>query len=163
MVRPGQGSRRRQTLINLGCDVVAQHTDSPAGLQVCEQRKAWCFGQGADMKKFAPKTQLTAIEDIWGPYYISRAKAMLDGSWKSGRRVVGMKEGTVVISPYSSAMPDNVKAAADKVIAGWKDGSYDVFTGEMKDQSGKVRVPKGERMKDADLAVIDWYVQGVQS
>jgi len=74
-----------------------------------------------------------------------------------------MKEGTVVISPYRKAVPDNVKAAADKVIAGWKDGSYDVFTGPIMDQTGKERLAKGERMKDGDLAVIDWYVKGVQS
>ncbi len=34
------------------------------------------------MSRFTPKTRLTAIEDIWGPYYISRAKAVLDGTWK---------------------------------------------------------------------------------
>jgi basic membrane protein A and related proteins len=160
---PAKEAAAVQTLANLGCDVIAQHTDSPAGLQVCEQRKVWCFGQGADMTRFAPKTHLTAIEDIWGPYYISRAKAALDGSWKPDDAWWGMKEGTVVISPYSKAVPDNVKAAADQVIAGWKDGSYDVFTGPILDQTGKERVAKGERMKDADIAVIDWYVQGVQS
>ena len=69
------------------------------------------------------------IEDIWGPYYISRAKAMLDGTWKPDDAWWGFKEGTVVMSPYNKALPDNVKAAADKIIAGWKDGSYDVFTG----------------------------------
>ena len=160
---PAKEAAAVSTLINLGCDVVAQHTDSPAGLQVCEQRKAWCFGQGADMKKFAPKTQLTAIEDIWGPYYIALAKALLDGSWKSDDAWWGMKEGTVVISPYSKAMPDNVRAAADKVIAGWKDGTYDVFTGPISDQTGKERVAKGEKIKDGDALVMDWYVQGVQS
>ncbi len=67
------------------------------------------------------------------------------------------------MSPYNKALPDNVKAAADKVIAGWKDGSYDVFTGPIVDQSGKERVAKGQRMEDKDLAVIDWYVKGVQS
>src|SRR5208337_3609704 len=131
---PAKEAAAVQTLANLGCDVVAQHTDSPAGLQVCEQRKVWCFGQGADMSRFAPKTQLTAIEDIWGPYYISRAKAMLDGAWKPDDAWWGMKEGTV-----------------------------DVFTGPIQDQSGKERLPASERMKDADLAVIDWYVKGVQS
>lgn len=160
---PAKEAAAVQTLANLGCDVIAQHTDSPAGLQVCEQRKVWCFGQGADMTRFAPKTHLTAIEDIWGPYYISRAKAALDGSWKPDDAWWGMEEGTVVISPYNKALPDNVKAAADKVIAGWKDGSYDIFTGPIMDQTGKERVAKGERMKDADIAVIDWYVQGVQS
>jgi simple sugar transport system substrate-binding protein len=107
--------------------------------------------------------QLTAIENIWGPYYISRAKAMLEGTWKSDDAWWGMKEGAIVIAPYNKAMPDNVRAAADKVIAGWKDGGYDVFTGEMKDQTGNVRVPKGEKLKDADALVMDWYVQGVQS
>jgi basic membrane protein A and related proteins len=160
---PAKEAAAVQTLINLGCDVVAQHTDSPAGLQVCEQRKVWCFGQGADMSRFAPKTQATGIEDIWGPYYTSRAKAMLDGSWKPDDAWWGFKEGTVVMSPYNKALPDNVKAAADKVIAGWKDGSYDVFTGPITDQDGKERVAKGQRMEDKDLAVIDWYVKGVQS
>lgn len=160
---PAKEAAAVQTLINLGCDVIAQHTDSPAGLQVCEQRKAWCFGQGADMHKFAPKTQLTAIEDIWGPYYISRAKAVLDGSWKPDDAWWGFKEGTVVMAPFSPSVTPAAKAASEKVIAGWKDGSYDVFTGEIRDQSGAVKVPKGQRMEDKDLAVIDWYVQGVQS
>ena len=106
---PAKEAAAVQTLANLGCDVIAQHTDSPAGLQVCEQRKVWCFGQGADMSRFAPKTQATAIEDIWGPYYISRAKAMLDGSWKPDDAWWGFKEGTVVISPYNKALPDDVK------------------------------------------------------
>ena len=67
------------------------------------------------------------------------------------------------MSPYNKALPDNVKAAADKIIAGWKDGSYDVFTGPIMDQTGKERLAKGQRMEDKDLAVIDWYVKGVQS
>jgi basic membrane protein A len=160
---PAKEAAAVETLANLGCDVVAQHTDSPAGLQVCEKRKVWCFGQGADMAKFAPKTQLSAIEDIWGPYYSSRAQALLDGSWKPDDAWWGFKEGTVVMGPYNKALPPEVAAAADKVIAGWKDGTYDVFTGEIADQSGIVKVPKGQRMEDKNLAVIDWYVKGVQS
>ena len=160
---PAKEAAAVQTLVNLGCDVVVQHTDSPAGLQAAEARKVWCFGNAADMSRFAPKMQLTAIENIWGPYYISRAKAMLDGTWKSDDAWWGMKEGALVMAPYNKAMPDNVKAAADKMIAGWKDGSYDVFTGPISDQSGKQRVANGQRMEDKDLAVLDWYVKGVQS
>ena len=73
------------------------------------------------------------------------------------------KEGAVVISPYNRSMPENVRAAADKVIAGYKDGSYDVFTGPITDQAGKERVAKGDRMAPKDLATIDWFVKGVQS
>ncbi len=160
---PAKEAAAAQTLANLGCDFIATHTDSPAALQVCEKRKIYGFGQGADMSRFAPHAHLTAIEDIWGPYYISRAKAMLGGSWTADNTWWGMKEGTVVISPYNAAVPADVRAAADKIIAGWKDGSYDVFAGPISDQSGKERVAKGERMKDEEILVMDWYVKGVQS
>ena len=103
-------------------------------------------------RRFAPHAHLTASLDIWGPYYISRAKAMLDGTWKPDDAWWGMKEGILGMAPYNKAVPENVRAAADKIIAGWKDGSYDVFTGPIADQSGKERVPAGERMKDADIA-----------
>ena len=56
-----------------------------------------------------------------------------------------------------------MRAAADKIIAGTKDGTYDVFTGPISDQTGKERVAKGQRMEDKDLLVMDWYVKGVQS
>ena len=59
-----------------------------------------------------------------------------------------MKEGALVMAPYNKAMPDDVKAAADKMIAGWKDGSYDVFTGPISDQSGKQRVTVLQRLRE---------------
>ena len=115
------------------------------------------------MSTFAPNAHLTAIEDIWGPYYVARAQAILDGSWASADTWDGMKEGTVVISPYNAAVPADVAAEADKIQAGYKDGSFDIFTGPIFDQDGKERVKAGEVMTMADLAVIDWFVQGVES
>ena len=160
---PAKEAAATETLTNLGCDIVTAHTDSPAVLQVLEKKKLYGFGNAADMSRFAPRAQLTAIENIWGPYYISRAKAVIDGSWKSDDAWWGMKEGSVVISPYNKAMPENVRAAADKIIAGYKDGSYDVFTGPVADQSGAMKIAKGDRMALKDLATIDWFVKGVQS
>ena len=132
-------------------------------LQVCEKRKIYGFGYGADMSRFAPKAQLTASLDLWGPYYIERAKAMLDGSWKSDDVWWGIKEGLLGMAPYSKAVPDNVRAAADKIVAETKAGTYEVFTGPIADQSGKERVAKGQRMDDKDLLAMDWYVKGIQS
>ena len=160
---PAKEAAATETLANLGCDVITTHTDSPAALQVMEQKGLYGFGQGADMSKYAPHAHLTAIEDIWGPYYTSRAQAVLDGKWASIDTWWGMKEGTVKISPYNASLPKEVAAAADKIQAGWKDGSYSVFTGPIKDQGGAEKVAKGVRMEDKDLAVIDWYVNGVQS
>lgn len=160
---PPKEAAATETLINLGCDVVTTHTDSPAPLQILEQKGLYGFGQGADMSTFAPHAHLTAIEDIWGPYYIERAQAILDGTWKSADTWDGFKEGTVVISPYNESVPDDVKALADGIQAGYKDGSYNVFTGPIYDQDGTLRVKEGEVMPLEELATIDWFVKGVES
>jgi simple sugar transport system substrate-binding protein len=160
---PPKEAAATETLINLGCDVVTTHTDSPGPLQILEQKGLHGFGQGANMSSFAPNAHLTAIEDIWGPYYVERAKALLDGSWKSADTWDGFKEGTVVISPYSKDVPADVAKLADDVQAGYKAGTYNIFTGPIYDQDGTLRVKEGEVMADADLAVIDWFVKGVES
>ena len=160
---PPKEAAATETLVNLGCDIVATHTDSPGPLQILEQKGLYGFGQGADMSQFAPNAHLTAIEDIWGPYYVARAQAIIDGTWKSEDTWDGFKEGTVVISPYNKAVPADVVKLADDVQAGYKAGTYNIFTGPIYDQDGKLRVKEGEVMKDADLAVIDWFVKGVES
>jgi len=42
------------------------------------------------------------------------------------------------------------------------EGKFHPFTGEIKDQSGKVRVAAGATMPDAELRSIDWLVEGIQ-
>ena len=49
--------------------------NSPAAMQVAQERGVFAFGQASDMKSFGPKAQLTSIMDNWGPYYIARTKA----------------------------------------------------------------------------------------
>src|SRR6478735_5274002 len=116
---PPKEAAATETLINLGCDIVTTHTDSPGPLQILEQQGLHGFGQGADMSQFAPNAHLTAIGDIWGPYYVARTKALLDGSWASADTWDGFKEGTVVISPYNKAIPAEVVALADDVQKGY--------------------------------------------
>ena len=160
---PPKEAAATETLINLGADIVTTHTDSPAALQILEQKGLFGFGQGADMSSFAPNAHLTAIEDIWGPYYIERVQAILDGKWASTDTWDGFKEGTVVISPYNKAVPADVVALADEVQAGYKAGSFNIFTGPIYDQAGTLKVKEGEVISDADLAVMDWFVKGVES
>ena len=56
-----------------GCDMVAQHTDSPAPMQAAEQQ-----GKHLDLDKHQIKLllhlmlQLTATIDNWSPYYIRK-------------------------------------------------------------------------------------------
>src|SRR5580698_4722280 len=80
---PGKEADAAKALLDQGADIVMQHTDSPAAMQIASERGKLAFGQDSEMIKFGPKAQLTSIEDNWGPYYISRVKAELEGTWKS--------------------------------------------------------------------------------
>ncbi|MFT5893294.1 MAG: basic membrane protein A, partial [bacterium] len=60
---PGKEADAAKALIDQGVDIITQHTDSPAPLQVAEERGVMGFGQASDMSAFAPKAQLTSIID----------------------------------------------------------------------------------------------------
>lgn len=158
---PGKEGDAAKALIDQGADIITQHTDSPAPLQVAEKRGVYAFGQASDMKAFAPKAQLTSIIDNWDAYYIERVKAVMDGSWKSQDSWSGIKTGMVEMAPYGDAVPADVREMADKVKASIVDGSFHPFQGPIKNQKGEVVVKEGEIISDADLSKLAWYVEGV--
>src|SRR5215470_12536010 len=101
---------------SLGADIIMQHIDSPAAVQVAAARGALAFGQDSDMIKFDPKTQLTSIIDNWTPYYDERVRAELAGKWISTDIWGGLKSKLVVMAPYTN-MPDDVKKMAEATEA----------------------------------------------
>lgn len=158
---PGKEADAAKALIDQGADIIAQHTDSPAPLQVAEKRGVKGFGQASNMIKFAPKAQLSAIVDNWDPYYIARVKAVMDGSWASIDTWGGIKSGMVEMAPYTN-MPDDVKAEAEALEAKLSAGEVHAFDGPIKDQDGKVLVEAGKRFDDKTLATMNFYVEGVE-
>ena len=152
-----------------GADILAQHTDSPAMLQTAQKAGVHGFGQSSDMKAFAPKAQLFSSVNNWGPYYISKIQQMMDGKWSTGdgpdhwagNTWVGMADDYLVLSPFEN-MPSDVAAAAAKAAADIKSGKNKIFTGPIKDNSGKIRVPAGKTLNDGELfQTLDYYVDGI--
>ncbi len=161
-VDPGKEADAAKALIDQGADVIMQHTDSSAPCQVAQERGVWCVGQASDQTRFAPKAHLTAIVDEWGSYYIKRAKAVLDGTWKSEDVWGGMKDGFLSLAPFNPAIPADVRAKADQAVADIKAGKLLPFAGPIKNQAGAEVVKAGESIPDDKLAGLDWYVEGVQ-
>ncbi len=159
---PGKEGDAAKALIDQGADIILQHTDSPAPLQVAESRGVWGVGQASDMSKFAAKAQLTAIIDNWDKYYVDRVKAALDGTWKSEDTWGGLDSKMVEIAPYNDAIPADVVALAEEARKGIIDGSIKPFAGPIKAQDGTVKVKEGEALDDGALLGMDWYVEGVQ-
>lgn len=159
---PGKEGDAAKALIDQGADIILQHTDSPAPLQVAESRGVWAVGQASDMGHFAPKAQLTAIIDDWDGYYVSRVKAALDGSWASTDTWGGFKSGMVGLAPYNKAIPADVVALAEATRKGIIDGSILPFAGPFKKQDGSVGAAAGTALDDGVLAGMNWYVEGVE-
>tara|TARA_B100001250_G_scaffold407782_2_gene429119 strand:+ start:562 stop:1587 length:1026 start_codon:yes stop_codon:yes gene_type:complete len=126
---PGKEGDAAQVLIQQGADIITQHTDSPAALQVAAKEGVFAFGQASDMIQFAPNTQLTAIIDQWGPYYVERVRAVIDGTWKSEDTWGGMDTGMVEMAPMTN-MPHNVMHIALQVAEDIKSGKLDPFGGK---------------------------------
>ena len=65
------------------------------------------------------------------------------------------------LSPISPLVP---KAVVDEVMAVQdtiRNGEWDVFWGELKDNTGAVRQKAGEKMSDDAMLTMDWFVEGV--
>ena len=126
---PSKEADAATVLIQQGADIITQHTDSPAALQVAEKNGIKAFGQASDMIMFAPNTQLTAIIDQWGPYYVERVKAVLDGTWESTDTWGGMDTGMVEMAPMTN-MPEDVAETAIAITNQIYDGKFNIFPGK---------------------------------
>ncbi|MFC7051542.1 BMP family ABC transporter substrate-binding protein [Hansschlegelia quercus] len=159
---PGKESDAAKALVDQGADILMQHTDSPAAMKLAEERGILAFGQSSDMADFGPKAQLTSIVDDWNYYYISRVKAVMDGSWKPDNVWDGLKEKMVELAPYGPAVPDDVKKMADETKAKIISGELHPFIGPIAKQDGTPWLKDGEKAQDKDLLSMNFFVQGVE-
>lgn len=159
---PSKEADAANVMMAEGCDMVAQHTDSPAPLQAAQSQGKLGFGQASDQYKFAPKAQLTATIDNWGPYYVKKVGQVIAGTWQKENYFGDMDEGAVQMAPFTN-MPDNVKMKAAEIKQAISDGKYFAFTGPIKDNTGKLQLKDGEVADDAHLNTMMYYVEGIDA
>jgi len=158
---PGKEADAAKALLDQGADVIMQHTDSPAAMQIASERGKLAFGQDSEMIKFGPKAQLTSIMDNWAPYYIDRVKAELAGTWKSEDTWGGLKSKMVVMAPYTN-MPDDVKKLAMDTEAAIIAGKLYPFKCPIMGQDGKeVECKGGDHLADGQVLGMNFYVKGI--
>jgi basic membrane protein A and related proteins len=158
---PGKEADAAKALLDQGADVIMQHTDSPAAMQIASERGKLAFGQDSEMIKFGPKAQLTSIMDNWAPYYIDRVKAELDGKWTSEDTWGGLKSKMVVMAPFTN-MPDDVKKLAMDTEAAIIDGKLFPFKCPVMGQDGKeVECKGGDHLADGQVLGMNFYVKGI--
>ncbi|MDF2547497.1 MAG: family transporter substrate-binding protein [Anaerosolibacter sp.] len=159
---PAKEKEAAKSLLDAGADVIAQHQDTPGPQQAAEEKGAFSIGYNTDMSQFAPKAYLTSPVWNWGPYYVETVKAVKEGTWKSEQYWGSMKDGVVELAPMTDLVDEETKALVESKKNEMLQGTWDVFTGEIKDQTGTVRVNVGEKMADEEMLSFDWFVEGVE-
>jgi basic membrane protein A and related proteins len=158
---PTTEKKAAESLHSAGADVLGQNVDSPATGQYAESKRVPWVGYDSDAKSFAPKSWLTASVYDWGPYYLRRVKAAMDGTWKSGFYYGSIKDGFTGLAPYGPDVTAKTKAAIAAKMKQIENGTFYEFTGPLYDQSGKLKVPAGKKLTVQDLYAMNWLVKGV--
>ena len=159
---PPKESEAAQALINQKADVLLQNTDSTAVLQTAEKNGKYAFGWDSDMSAFAPKAHLGSAVVNWVPYYEKAVNDVLSGSWKTSDTKWGTKEGANDLIKINDAVPEAAKKRVEEIKNGLKAGTFAVFKGPLKDNSGKVVLEKDVAADDAWKGKINFYVEGVE-
>lgn len=149
-------------LFNQNVDVIAFHTGSTAVMAAAQERGKMAVAYHSDMRKVAPDAQIIAVTHEWGAYYTARIKAVQQGQWQTGNVWGGVKEGMVRVGDFGPKVPKAVQA---EVLAKQKDvasGKLHPFAGPISDNDGKLVVPAGQALSDAQILSMNYLVAGVQ-
>ena len=152
-------------LFNQNVDVIAFHTGSNAVMVAAQERGKMAVAYHSDMRKVAPDAQIVAVTHEWGNYYTQRAKAVLDGTWKSGNVWGGVKEGMVRVDAFGPKVPQAVQGevlARQKDIAAGTLRPFTALASGVKDNEGNTVIPAGTTLTDAQILGMNWLVAGVQ-
>ncbi len=158
---PATEKEAAKALLDAGCDVIAQHQDSPGPQEAAQERGVYSVGYNTDMSAFAPKAHLTAPMWNWSVIYEYVLDQVRAGTWKSEDIWWGMDKGVVDLAPYGDMVPEDVRAKVDAAKAELVAGTDNVYAGPLFDQKGEQKVAEGERLSDGDLLGMMWFVKGV--
>jgi basic membrane protein A len=158
----GEANAARQ-LLALGCDVIAQHCDTPNPQLEAAKARKWSIGYNSDMSREAPEAVITSVIWNWGVYYTYLVQSVIDGSFTTAPYVGGLREGVVdITSPAVFAAPgtaEAIAAARERI----ENGGFNVFDSLMETNDGRTIGDPGSTLPDDVITRgIDWYYRNVR-
>ena len=152
------------SLADQGVDVFTMHVDGPkVVVETAAKRGKMVCGYHASQAKLAPQAYLTGAEWNWLTAYTQIVEAARTGKPHPNFVRGGLKEGFVKSSPYGSSVSEAARKNAEDVRARMMNGTFDIFAGEIKDNTGKVVIAKGTTLKQTDVTLegMNYLVEGV--
>lgn len=149
-------------LLNMNCDVIAQHCDTVYPQTLAQDKGVYSIGYNSDMSKEAPEACLCSVIWNWSAYYTSAVQSVIDGTWDGSNYYGGMNENLVSITPVADFAADTtqekVNVAKQQILSG-KNG---VFDGVIETNTGATVGTAGKTLDDAVITGgINWYFKTV--
>ena len=144
-----------KTLIDSGCSVISQHSDSTAPATTAEKNGAFQVGYNSDMIDAAPNASLISARSNWSIYLTYAVQCMIDGTPIDTDWCQGLTEGAVYLSPLNESIAaEGTQEAIDEAVEKIKSGELHVFagplTGKAVDGSEDLNLAEGEYFHESE-------------
>lgn len=184
---PDKAKEAAQALVAEGVDALAFTEDSPAVIEVAQERTkkgnpVIAFSHYSPMQSFGEDAVVSGELVDWGIMYAKILKDIHQGTWKNDdlwwkakekAALLGGKLGEPINAKFIPALkakmidtPDLGKISAYdlvmKRLAAFEAETFEPFTGPIKDQSGKEQLAKGAVATKGDLLSIQYFVDNVK-
>ena len=159
---PDKEKAASEQLLDMGCDVMAQHCDTSYPQTLAQERGDYGIGYNSDMSKETPDACLTSVIWNWSAYYTSAVKSIINGTWDGSNYYGGMAEGLVQLTNLASFAAEGTQEKVDEATAEILSGSNNVFDGVMETNTGETVGTENGTLDDATITGgIDWYYKNV--
>jgi len=159
---PAAEQQAAQALVDAGADLLAAEVNAPAVASVAEDNGIGYIHYGIDGSGLAPNSWLSGFTFNWGPYYLSQAQALADGTWEPALTYGGLRDGVVGMSPFGDAVTAETIALVEQRRQEIVDGTFDYFAGPITDNQGNVVIAEGETIAWEERTLCcQWLIEGV--
>lgn len=160
---PVREAEAANALVDAGCDVITCHVDGPkVVIETGEKRGIKTLGHNASQAPLAPKGFITGAEYKWETIYKQYAGLIAKGQPVPNVVYGGYDTDMVQNTAYGAGADEKVRAACDAAIAKLK-AKTPIFTGPVKDNSGKVVLDKAGPLDNyaPELEGMNYLIEGV--
>lgn len=151
-----------KTLLDMDCDVLAQHCDTAYAQTMAQARGVYSIGYNSDMSKEAPEACLCSVIWNWSAYYTAAVQSVIDGTWDGSNYYGGMSENLVGITSLADFCVDGTGEKVEEAKRQILSGEFGVFDGVIETNTGETVGEEGKTLDDATITGgINWYFKTV--
>lgn len=159
---PEKEEAAARKLLDMGCDVMTQHCDTPYPMTLAQEYGVYGIGYNSDMSKEVPEACLCSVIWNWSAYYTSAVGSIIEGTWTGENYYGGISEGLVQITDLASFCTEGTQEKVTEAVNDILSGRNNVFDGEMKTNTGEVVGSAGSTLDDATITgAMNWYYENV--